>query len=213
MTSPKLIKCIGIFTLILFIVNLNAQEKKVEFKRCLGVGLSLPLLQIHEMAEDVIPGKRLLIDYDPFECLRVEGHWSMYDKDHITNFTYTPSGRVITLNMKERSSLIGAGLFGVYPKNHWKYIAGFRFSKDNYDVDEVELSETVPEVVKDHGSVKVIAGVLAAEYYFNPWFSLGGELSIMQMNNSFYTSVTSNLVKSTQKGILELGIALTFYPF
>lgn len=187
---------------------LSAQETDKYVHRYIGIGIRASVFHISELPLDIIPANRLMVSYDPIRYLRTEVHVAAYSH---TDELFLGTSK---FNLKESSTLVGFGVFGVLPCENAKFLAGIRCSRNNYMEDFVRFDENGdPFVAADEGQINIVAPVLGGEYFFSKWFSVGAEFSFMMIKdelNPWDTDVPSTTMSTT---ITESSLVFRFYPY
>ena len=191
----------------------QAQETTAPAHRYVGIGIRSSVFQISELPIKTIPPNKIFLNVDPVKYIRVEGHYGMYSNSSEQIFSTFPNG-TITIPLKENSTIIGGGIFGIYPKDNMKFMGGFRLSRNTYSKDETNSSGGgTPYVVTDNGEISITAFILGAEYSFNKWFSVGAEFGIVSMNDTFHPWDKNIPSTTSTTTITESGIVFRFYPY
>src|ERR1051326_1172702 len=202
--------------LIIFSINVNAQEKKADSSshRYVALGIRSSIFQISELQQTILPPNRLLINIDPIKYIRVEGQFGIYSNTKQQSVSFSP-GPPTTLKLNQKSSVTGIGLFGVYPVDKVKFSLGVRYINNPYSEDNIQTNPLgQPTVVTDKGTINTIAGVIGAEYLFSKWFSLGAEFGLLQMDYVFTPADYPTHPKlTTTNTITETCLIFRFYPY
>lgn len=193
---------------------LLSQEQNAEpVHRYIGIGIRSSIFQISELPTKTVPPNKIFLNVDPIKYLRLEGHFGMYENSRQEIFNSYPNGN-ITVPLKEGSTLLGGGIFGVYPKDNIKFIAGLRLSQNKYKQDNVNSSGgSIPYAVADNGEINITAIILGGEYCFNKWFSIGAEFGLLSMKDTFHPwdqNIPSTTATTT---VTESSIVFRFYPY
>lgn len=207
-TTEKIIALI----ISVWVSGMFAQEPNELIHRYIGVGIRASVFQISELPVKTLPPNRILLNIDPIKYLRVEGHFGMYKSDHQESFNMYPNGNVL-LTLNENSTLLGGGVFGVYPKDNVKFIAGIRYSKNKYNQDNLNFSNGNPYIVTDKGDINILTYMLGAEYSFNKWFSIGAEFGYVTMKDNFHPANPSDPSTTSNTSVSESSLVFRFYPY
>jgi hypothetical protein len=185
----------------------NAQDNETYVHRYVGLGIRASIFQISELPISVIPPNRLLINIDPIKYARAEFHFGTY------SHSYELSAPSSTLKMTETSSLFGFGVFGMYPVGSVKFIAGARYSINNYSQTDLAF-DTFGNAytVEDKGKIGIIAPVIGGEYFFSKWFSIGAEFSYLMTTDEFNPADPNAENETTTTNITESSLLFRFYP-
>jgi len=180
--------------------------------RIIGVGIRSSVFQISEFSNKIIPPNRILLNVDPIKYIRLEGHFGIYSNERQVNYNVFPNGSAL-FTLRENSSLFGGGIFGVYPRENIKFIAGVRFSRNKYKQDNINSNATgTPYVIADYGEINIIAGILEAEYCFSKWFSIGADYGLVSMKDVFHPWDSSSPATTTTY-ITESNFLFRFYLY
>lgn len=209
-------KVLTLIISIFFLEMAYSQTQEVEeyIHRYIGIGIRSSVFQISELPTKTIPPNRIFVNVDPIKYLRVEGHYGIYSNEHEVYLGSNPPGKD-KLTLKENSTLLGGGIFGVYPKGCIKYILGVRYSQNKYEQDVINASYSTPypNVVTNHGEIDITSTILGAEFYFNKWFSIGGEFGIVNLNDVFTPWDTNEPSITTKTLITESSLLFRFHPY
>lgn len=187
----------------------RAQEDDAYVHRYIGIGIRASIFQISELPMDVMPPNRLLVNVDPIKYARVEFQFGSYRHE---NEMFLSNQQPLTL--KQTSTLLGAGVFGMYPCGKAIFLAGMHFSVNNYTESDVLYdSFGVPYIADAKGKVTAIAPVLGGEYYFSKWFSIGAEFSYLIENDEFTPADPADPQLTSTTFITESSLLFRFHPF
>lgn len=182
------------------------QESDEYVHRYVGIGIRASIFQLSELNQSNFPANRIIVNVDPIKYARAEFHFGRYSSDYDLVMSTT------TLKPQEASTIIGFGVFGVYPVEKVKFIAGFRYSINNYAFDDVEFDQNSnPYLVEETGKITIASPVLGGEYFFAKWFSLGAEFSYLMAKDVFNPSGSSPDQKSSYN-VTESCLIFRFYP-
>lgn len=188
-----------------------SQDENDYVHRYIGVGIRSSVFQISELPVRIIPANRILINIDPIKYARAEFHFGHYFSTREVPYT-SFSGSVQLLEIADKSTTFGFGVFGVYPVGKAKFIAGLRVSDNRYEEGDLDFDiNGNPYVVTDTGKIGIIAGVLGGEYYFSRWFSVGAEFSIVSMTDVY--SPQGSEKTTTKTAVTESSLVFRFYPY
>ncbi|HEY4798232.1 MAG TPA: hypothetical protein VII99_04060 [Bacteroidia bacterium] len=209
----KLFFTLFVFATSVFCCNAYAQKKDSCAHRYVGIGIRSAIFSISELQQSIMPPNRVMLSVDPIKYVRVEGQFGMYSnaKDQYVSSSPAP----VMLKMKEGASISGCGLFGVYPIDKVKFLAGFRYMTSAYSKDNFQYSTygSVPAIVTDKGKITTISGVIGAEYNFSKWFSAGAEFSLLNMNDDFTPANPTSPKINSKTTITESCLVFRFYPY
>ena len=200
--------------------TLRAQEVQKQEKsehRYLGLGIRTGL-QLSDLIANHVPPNRLVLNIDPSKYFRIEGQYGSYSKKSEVNVQYydpiTGATLSALLKPKEKSSFIGGGLMGMYPKGECRFIGGIRYGINNYSYESVNYSyySTAPTLVKETGKETVISGVIGGEYSLAKYFSVGAEFSILSIKDVNTPPSIYSSKKTTNKTMMTEGsLVFRFY--
>lgn len=202
-------KIFTLFVIVAAFISANAQESGEYQHRYVGIGIRASVFQISELPISIIPANRLLVNIDPIKYARVEFHFAGYTHSDEMTMLSTPP-----LILKEKSSLLGFGVFGTYPCGKAKFIAGMRYSRNKYAMDDILFdSFGNPYTAEDHGTITIISPVIGGEYYFSKWFSIGAEFGYMLMNDEYDPADPGAPSTTSSTTITESSLIFRFYPY
>jgi hypothetical protein len=206
-------KMLNLFLVLFIPAVISAQDDNEYVHRYIGVGIRASVFQISELPVSIIPANRLLINIDPIKYARAEFHFGRYAST--TEIPYSSfSGPAQIYKLDEVSTTVGGGIFGTYPAGKAKFIAGMRFSQNNYEEEDIDFdSFGNPYVVSNTGKIGIIAGVLGGEYYFSRWFSAGAEFSLVNMTDVYKPADPASQKLTTKTSITESSLVFRFYPY
>lgn len=205
-------KCKLIFALMFLSCLVNAQDSG-DKRTMIGIGIRSSVFQISELPIRIVPPNRLLVNVDPIKYARVEVHYGFYKNTREQLYSTFPSPYVIK-KVTDKSNVYGGGVFGILPKDNFKFILGARYSMNIYELGDVDFdSSGNPYVVNNSGKIQSFSGVLGCEYHFSKRFSVGAEFSYINMKDTFtYADKTMPSLTSTTT-VSESSLLFRFYPY
>jgi len=190
-----------------------AQENDEYIHRYVGIGIRASVFQVSELPVNIIPPNRILINIDPIKYARAEFHFGRYASTreiYYSSFTGTPT----LLKLKDVSTVVGFGVFGTYPVGKAKFLAGMRYSINNYEQGDIDFDTMGnPYVITNTGKISILSGVAGGEYYFSKWFSIGAEFSLVSMDDVFDPADPASQNQTTTTSITESSLVFRFYPY
>jgi hypothetical protein len=180
--------------------------------RYLALGVRVAGIQVSDLTARAYPTNRLVLDIDPHQYFRIEGQLGIYSSKSEQEITSFNSG-TNTLELHTKSTFLGFGIMGMYPKDRGKFTAGLRYSLDNYSDEDVN-SNAQPVVFKNTGKMSMISGVIGGEYFLARFFSIGAEFSVSSVKDKYTPSSAGYNTEETNTTLLTEGsLLLRFYPF
>jgi hypothetical protein len=188
-------------------------QEKTEKRQYIGIGIRSSVFHISELPVRVIPPNRLLVNVDPVKFARVEFHCGYYKNIREQTFSVFP-GTYRILKFAEKSSIYGGGVFGILPKENFRFILGARYSINNYSQDDVNFdSGGNPYVITNSGKINIVSGVLGCEYNFSKLFSVGAEFSFIRMSDKYTPADKTMPALTSTTNISESSLVFRFYPY
>lgn len=183
----------------------NPSQTEVMPHRYLSLGVRASGIQVGDLMGRAVPANRILLSVDPIKFMRIEGQFGMYSKK-------TEASDNIKIELKDKSSLFGFGLFGMYNKDRGRFYAGPRYGIINYS-EEHESGFSSTSVVKSTGKMSVFSFVLGGEYFLARFFSVGAEFSIVSMKDTYNDGEDSSSDEVDKTTMTEGNLVFRFYPF
>lgn len=179
--------------------------------RYLGLGIRVAGIQVNDLTSTAYPTNKIVLSVDPAKYFRVEGQLGIYSK--ITEHAFMlPNGGSDKEDLHAKSTFIGFGIMGMYPKDKARFIAGIRYGVNKYS-DEDFVSSPSVQVLKNNGKMGIISGVIGGEYLLTSFFSLGADFSVSSVKDE-YNPAADGSESTTSKALLSEGsLVIKFYPF
>jgi len=188
------------------------QQEESYPHRYLGLGIRISGIQIGDFTSQAYPTNRLVLDIDAHKYFRLEGQLGIYSKTSEVDVS-SGSGGSSKLDLHTKSTFIGFGIMGMYPKEHGRFVAGLRYSINNYSDESINYNPGGPTIEKSTGKMNLFSGMIGGEYFLARFFSIGAEFSISSVKD-VYDDASPSASSTTDKTLLtESNLILRFYPF
>lgn len=196
--------------LLAFTMQGNAQD---EYKhRYLGIGFKLGAFQTSDLDLNY-PVNRFYLNVDPIRYVRIDAQFGIRNSTRQQVQSTWPSGSQ-TFDLHDKNAVWSLGAFGQYWFDDMSLYLGGRYGQMTYSNEDLEYDSFTGAyyVGKDKGVVNQWAVVTGGEYRFGKRFSVGAELSILMMSETFDSSTsTTNIERKFT--VFETSAFFRFYPF
>ena len=193
----------------------NAQQQQTQTSqesfphRYVSLGIRAAGIQVSDLASNAYPTTRLVLASDPNDYFRIEIQYGLYNRKHEVNGSQAGSSGV---ELEDKSSFIGFGIMGMYPKDRGRFIGGLRYSLNNYSDEELEFGAG-SSVIKNTGKMKLLTGTIGGEYFLARFFSVGAEFCVSSVTDDYESGEPGSSTLTTKTLLTEGNLIFRFYPF
>lgn len=188
------------------------QQQESYPHRYIGLGIRVAGIQVSDLTSRPYPANRLVLDLDPHKYFRIECQLGIFNKTSEAAVSQGNSGTA-KFELQDKSTFLGFGLMGMYPKDKGKFVAGLRYSINKYSSDDIYYNPD-PSVAKNTGKMTMLSGMIGGEYFLARFFSIGAEFSVSSLKDVYDPASLTTSGSTTDKTLLTEGnLIFRFYPF